>query len=326
MDSLAKDTRRFALFARLTWALLGYDVLVIAWGAYVRATFSGDGCGSHWPLCNGELAFPEQTKTLVEASHRVTAGVSLVFGIALALYALYIFPRDKPVRRAAVLSAVFISAEALIGAFIVLFRYVAHDKSLERALSMTLHLTNTFFLLGSLALTAYYASGGVPATFRGRGFRGGLALAALGSMIALGMTGALAALGDTLFPARTLVEGLTQDLNLKSDILLKLRTAHPFVAVVSSVIILAFASYAPGEAAAPRVRRLARALMILVFVQLGLGALNVALLAPIPIQLIHLVSADAVWVLLVMLVWEVLARETDRAKTSDVEGFAKLER
>ena len=40
-------------FARFAGAVLGYNLLVIVWGAYVRASGSGAGCGNHWPLCNG---------------------------------------------------------------------------------------------------------------------------------------------------------------------------------------------------------------------------------------------------------------------------------
>jgi heme A synthase len=299
-------------FARFAWGVLGYNVLVIAWGAYVRATFSGDGCGSHWPLCNGEVVpHAQQTKTLVELSHRVTSGISMILVYVMAILAFRAFAKGSPVRRAAAASAAFISSEALVGAGLVLFELVAHDKSMKRALSMSIHLTNTFFLLGSLALTAYFATGGVPARFRGRGWRGAVALLAMGSTLALGITGALAALGDTLFPARSLAEGLAQDLSLTSHVLLRLRAAHPFVAVTAAVFLLAFATYAPRDGSeGASVKRLARVLAVSVFLQLGLGALNVLLLAPVWIQMLHLVLADAVWVTLVMLVWAVLA---DRA-------------
>ena len=324
MDGAEPITPARSRFVRIAWAVLGYNVLVMAWGAYVRATFSGDGCVSPWPLCNGEIVFPTATKALVESSHRGTSGIAMIAVYVLAILAFRTFPKRAAVRRAAVASAVFVSGEALIGAFIVLFRYVAHDKSLERAFSMSAHLTNTFLLLGALALTAYHGAGGAPAAFRGRGWRAGLALAALGSMIAVGMTGALAALGDTLFPAHSVMEGLTQDLSLKSDVLLKLRTAHPFVAVTSAVLLLAFASYAPGDGASSRVRGLSRAVSVGVFLQLALGALNVALLAPVAVQMAHLILADAVWVLLVILVWSVHAADAP-SSARQVEPLAKLQ-
>ena len=46
---------RLNRFAKLAWAVVAVNLLVIVWGAYVRASFSGDGCGDHWPLCNGQV-------------------------------------------------------------------------------------------------------------------------------------------------------------------------------------------------------------------------------------------------------------------------------
>src|SRR5260370_34132353 len=64
-----------ARFARFVAA---YNITVIVWGAYVRATGSGAGCGSHWPLCNSDfLPTTPQTQTVIEFTHRVTSGVSL---------------------------------------------------------------------------------------------------------------------------------------------------------------------------------------------------------------------------------------------------------
>src|SRR5262249_16113254 len=73
--------------ARFAWAVLAYDVAVAAWGSYVRATGSGAGCGSHWPLCNGELVPHTEawrrTSMLIEYSHRATSGLALLLTFAL---------------------------------------------------------------------------------------------------------------------------------------------------------------------------------------------------------------------------------------------------
>lgn len=149
-------SRRFAKFA---WAALGYNLLVIVWGAYVRASGSGAGCGAHWPLCNG-LVVPRAAavETLVEFSHRLTSGVVLVIAVAMVIMAFRSFPRGSIVRKGAVAVLVLTIAEALIGAGLVLFELVAHDTSIKRALSMSMHLVNTFFLLGALTLTAHWAT------------------------------------------------------------------------------------------------------------------------------------------------------------------------
>jgi heme A synthase len=147
-------------FARYAWFVLGYNLLVIMWGAYVRASGSGAGCGNHWPLCRGAV-IPRSPalETLVEISHRFTSGLSLIFVIGLVFWSFQRFPRRHPVRAAAVVSLVFILTEALIGAGLVLFEYVAHNASTARAFWMSGHLINTFLLLGALALTAWWASG-----------------------------------------------------------------------------------------------------------------------------------------------------------------------
>lgn len=287
-------------FARLAWGTLGFNVLVIAWGAYVRATFSGDGCGSHWPLCNGEVVpHPQQVKTVIELSHRVSAGVGMALVYALAVWAFRSRPRGDASRRTAAWASVFVSMEAVIGAVIVLFKLVSHDESKARALSMCLHLSNTFVLLTWLTLTAHYASGGAPMRLEKQGVIAHVARACFAGVLLLGVTGAIAALGDTLFPPHSLAEGLAQDLSVSSHLLLRLRALHPFVAVIVAVLLLSFAAYVPPRG--PASRRFARALSALVVVQLALGVLNLVLRAPVWMQLLHLVTADAVWVCLVML-------------------------
>ena len=287
-------------FARFAWGTLAFNILVMAWGAYVRATFSGDGCGSHWPLCNGEVVpHPQQLKTYVELSHRVSAGVGMVLVYAMAVWAFRTLGKGSPVRRTAAWASVFVSMEAVIGAVIVLFKLVSHDESKARALSICLHLSNTFVLLTWLTLTAHYASGGAPMRLAKQGPLAHLARACFAGVGFLGISGAIAALGDTLFPARSLAEGLAQDLSVSSHLLLRLRALHPLGAVFVAVLLLAFAAYVPPRG--PASRRFARALSALVLTQLAFGVLNIVLQAPVWMQLLHLVTADAVWVCLVML-------------------------
>src|SRR5438445_10274884 len=104
-------------FAQFVWLVLGYDVLVVLWGAYVRVSFSGDGCGAHWPLCNGELVPNAQAQTkplLVELLHRVTSGGSIVLAIALFVWAIRITPKGSQVRRWSGWTIGFTASEALI--------------------------------------------------------------------------------------------------------------------------------------------------------------------------------------------------------------------
>jgi cytochrome c oxidase assembly protein subunit 15 len=148
-------------FAKYTWGVLALNLAVILWGAYVRASGSGAGCGSHWPLCNG-VVIPRapQIETIVEFTHRLSSGLSLVLVVGMLVWSFRAFPKGDKVRLGASLSMFFIITEALVGAGLVLFKWVAQDASLGRAISIGIHLVNTFLLLGSITLTAWWASGG----------------------------------------------------------------------------------------------------------------------------------------------------------------------
>ncbi len=289
-------------FARYAWFVLFYNLLVILWGAYVRATGSGAGCGSHWPLCNGQMVpRAPQLETLIEFAHRLTSGVSLILVVILVVWAFRAFPRRSPVRLAAVWSGVFIITEALLGAGLVLFGLVADNDSLARAISMSLHLVNTLLLLAALVLTAWWASGGHAARVEGsRGLVWALRFGWLLSIL-LGVSGAIAALGDTLYPATSLAQGIQQEFSITANLLVRLRVLHPVLAVGIGVYLIVVARAARGQSPQPAADRLAKLLTVLVIVQLIAGAINVLLLAPVWMQLVHLLLADLVWLALVLL-------------------------
>jgi heme A synthase len=306
---------------RFAWGVLAYNLLVIAWGAYVRASGSGAGCGRHWPLCNGELV-PRagSAKTLVEVSHRASAGLAMIGVVALMVWTLRAMPRGHRARRASIFSTAFIFGEALIGAALVLFELVAKDESMKRGLSMVLHLGNTFFLLGALTVTAWTltrdsataaARGPVLATLEPASsapsplLRGGVFLA-LGAVLVLGCSGAIAALGDTLFPATSLRAGIAMDLSPLAHVFLRLRVLHPVLALAAGGIVFVMASVTRVSRPSPRVRTFSRALTLLFALQFGVGLANVTLLAPIGMQIVHLLMADAMWIALVLMAWEAL--------------------
>lgn len=290
--------------ARYSWFTLGYNIAVILWGAFVRATGSGAGCGSHWPLCNGEV-IPESpgTKMLVELTHRVTSGMALLLVVGLVVLAWRHRPKGHPARRAAALSMVLMLTEAAVGAGLVLFELVADNKSMARAMFMGVHLMNTFFLLGFLTLTAHFASGGAAYRWRGRAALGaGIGMAAL---IAAGVSGAVAALGDTLFPATSLAEALRQDLSASSHLLIRLRLLHPVISATAGVIVGLLA--ARVLATRPELTRPAKRVTVLVFLQVVAGVTNVILLAPVWMQIVHLLLADLLWISAVLLGAQALA-------------------
>jgi len=289
-------------FARYSWGVLFYNLLVILWGAYVRATGSGAGCGSHWPLCNGEvIPRSPEIATLIEFTHRITSALSFVLVVILFVLALRIFPRASQVRRGAIFSLVFIVTEALIGAGLVLFEWVAQDASIGRALAMAVHLLNTFLLLAALSLTAWWASVGEAGSLSHMGWGSVWLGIGLVCLLALGVSGALTALGDTLFPVATLREGIMQDFSTTAHFLIRLRLSHPTLAVATGVYLVLLATFIRRRVPDRRVSDLSKALTVAFLVQLGIGSVNVLLLAPVWLQLVHLFFADLTWILLILL-------------------------
>jgi cytochrome c oxidase assembly protein subunit 15 len=200
-----------------------------------------------------------------------------------------------------VLGVVGILLEGAIGAALVLLRLTGTDDSLARPVVMGLHLVNTFLLLGVVALTGAWAGGTASLRLREQGAVGVLVPVALLGLVVLGVSGAIAALGDTLFPARSLAEGFQQDVAAGAHVLLRLRLLHPLLAVAVGTLLLATAAVSSLLRPSRAVRRAAIALASLVVLQLTVGLVNLALLAPVWMQLVHLLLADAVWLAAVLL-------------------------
>lgn len=277
--------------------VLVFNLGVIVWGAYVRASGSGAGCGGHWPSCNGQI-FPvsPQWQTLVEFAHRVSSGVSIVLVAGLLAWAWRVHSASHPVRLGAILSVVFIITEAIVGAGLVLFQLVAGNDSAARAMSVALHLGNTLMLLAALAATAWWGSGGAPIRLRGQG--AALRLLVIGSvgLIILSATGAVTALGDTLFPPSSLAAGVLQDVSPTAHFLLRLRVIHPILAIAVGSFIFIAASQIRSRLVTRGLRRFTGGLQALVGIQFLAGVANVALLAPVWLQLAHLLVSDLLWV------------------------------
>jgi heme A synthase len=292
-------------FARYAWGVLAFNLPVILLGAYVRASGSGAGCGNHWPLCNGEVVpHSPAVTTIIEFTHRATSGpIDVALVAFLVVWAFRAFPRRHPVRLGASLSMVFLLTEALIGASLVLLGHVEKNASITRAYSLSTHLINTLTLLACLTLTAWWASGkpaihpsGRPAWF---------AAVSLAVVVVLGMTGAIAALGDTLFPAQSLASGLARDWDPTSNIFLRLRGLHPLIAAVAGSWLLFYAISSASRR--PDARTQAGIMAACLIAQILAGATNLLLLAPIWMQMVHLLLADLLWISLVLLCASMLA-------------------
>lgn len=307
-------------FAALAWGALGYNILVILWGAVVRATGSGAGCGSHWPLCQGEVVpRSPRVETLIELSHRLTSGLALLVVVWLVIGALRAFPTGHFVRKGAWASLFFIFTEALLGAGLVLFAYVAFDQSVARAFWMAGHLVNTFLLLAVLTLTAWGATYRQSWRWRGQGTVGWLLAVAWLALIGLGVSGAITALGDTL----AIRGGISPAQSTLVAQLVALRIYHPVLAVLVGVILAAIAWVVITRRPDPATQQWGRALIGIFMVQLLLGAINVALKAPVWLQIIHLLTADLLWVTLILLTASALAQPEAAAATTEPARLAE---
>ncbi len=294
LSPLVTDSR-FTRFARL---VLGYNVLVVLFGAVVRATESGAGCGSNWPTCGGSvIPAGGEAETIIEFTHRATAGVALVLVAILVVWAIRTRPQGDAARLMAIASGVLIVNEALIGAALVVFEWVADDESIARVASIVLHLANTFLLLGALTLTAWF-SWGKPVPRRPFP-RPTLRLIRIGAiaLLVVGAAGAITALGDTLFPPQRVAADLFDDLT--GTFIVRLRWVHPILALATAGYLLWFARTSEGATA--------RWLHGIVYLQVIAGLVNVALLAPLWVQVLHLLLADAVWIGFVIVSTETLA-------------------
>jgi len=286
--------------ARLAWLIVAYNIAVILWGAYVSASGSGAGCGSHWPLCNGKiLSSTSQSQTAIEFIHRVTSAFSLVLGSFLVAWCWRRTSKGDWPRSSAVFGILLLFNEALLGALLVLLDHVGGlDRSAAHALFVCLHFGNTLLLLAALSLTARWLSN------RGRRFmvvakpheRIAIGLG-LVSVMAIGMTGSLASLGDALFPADSLRHALMQDFSSSSHVLLRLRLLHPVAAAIGSLYVLWLLWKFWGK---PGRSSWGLVLAVTLTAQIALGALNVILLAPIWLQMTHLLVAEVFWILIVL--------------------------
>jgi heme A synthase len=317
-----QSARSFRLFGIFT---LLYTVAVIIFGAWVRITGSGAGCGKHWPSCHGS-AVPRapSVETMIEFTHRLTSGLAFVLVVILAIAAFRVFHRGHPSRYWSIASVIFMITEALIGAGLVIFGLVETNDSAARAAAMSIHLVNTFLLTGAMSITIFY--GRIDSYRRALSQKGPRRTAVIIAAIAIlimGMTGAVTALGDTLYPVdpdtgKRLMERIALEQHPTAHFLVRMRILHPSVAIIGALLVAGvtagFAFREPGF----YIKRWGYATAALMILQLLVGALNVVLHAPGWMQLIHLGMATLIWISFVLFSSHLLEGRryaTDRAST-----------
>ena len=300
---------------RFAWGVLAYFIAVILWGALVRATGSGAGCGDHWPLCNGTvIQHSPHVGTMIEFTHRVTSGISFFAVVALLWWTLAGTARGHLARGTAVAAVVFTVIEAALGALLVELGLTAQSQSPLRAPYLALHLTNTLLLLATLTLTAHLLS-------RRAGYLRGnvhiaapfVGIASLVLVLVVGVTGSLAALGDTLFPARSLGAAFEHDFSTTSQWLVRWRWTHPAVAFLASVFLIWLLVRAAQRRSHWDNRALSALVLILLALQYLLGILAVAFLAPVWLQIVHLFGANVLWSAIVVLAARLTVKPVEAA-------------
>jgi heme A synthase len=324
-----KQEMKLSGFAKYAWFVLAYNVVVILWGVFLRASKSGDGCGQHWLTCHGEVVpSAPQLKTVIEFSHRIMSAVDGIFLIVLVVWAFFIWRSNKFASRhllkAAIGSFVFVIIEGLIGAGLVLTGNTAETLTPARPFWTSAHLINTLILLAFLTLTAWFASGGEKISFRRKSKIAALLGLGVFGIFLIGVTGSIAALSSMLFPSATIAEGVAKDFSETSHILLRLRVSHPILSILVGVFLAFLASWIKTKAPEnTSVRRWANALTILILMQFASGAITLLTLAPIVMQLVHLLLADAVWIAFVLMSAAVLAQINETENLSFTDETAK---
>jgi cytochrome c oxidase assembly protein subunit 15 len=297
-----EPSRASIALRRFAWFVLLYNVADILWGGVVTATGSGAGCGDQWPLCQG-AAIPQapQFHTMVEFTHRLMSGGALILVAALLIWTWRATRKGHLARWAAGIALLLILNEAFLGALLV--TVAAHSASQATSVFLfSCHLTNTLLLMAALALTAEFLSEG-----RSRSTtalrRGGLLFPTLGILTTLlvGISGALVALGDILYPSSHVLEAIRRDFSLSAPLLLRLRWIHPASAILAGAFISWLLGQSFRRTAPSKQRALGIAVLAALIVQFLLGIFDVLLQAPTWLRIAHLLGADAFWIYLVLL-------------------------
>ena len=308
---------KLSKFAKYAWFVLGYNLLVIIWGVFLRASLSGDGCGEHWLTCGGEvIPSAPQLKTQIEFFPRITSSLAGIFVIGLLGPSIVKrvkekSPESRLLVKMSILSLIFIIIEGIVGGLLVLTGNTAANWTPTRPFWMAAHLINTFTLIAVLSLTAWFAGGGKSFSF----FKAErkvlllLIIAILGIFI-VGMSGSIAALSSMLYPSSTLAEGIAKDFSASSHYILRLRVFHPLLSVLLGLFLIGLAAWlkkkANNDSSTVRWANILSGLVLLQFIS---GIVTLLTLSPIIMSLIHLFLADAVWIAFVLMTASLLSNQ-----------------
>ena len=265
------------------------SILSILAGAFVRATGSGDGCGSTWPTCKGKI-IPQlsDTSEIIEFSHRSISGILLIV-------TLIIFTKSRNMSKGSITRTTvnfltfFVVFEAAIGAVIVLYEWVGLNSSLPRIVAVPIHLVNTFGLLACYAILYKVLLNNFK-NIKQLWDRRFVFVAFL--FLLSGATGSITALADVLFPSASFYEGLMEDFDRTSELLTRLRILHPIVATGLSAALIIESRNIQKDYKID-----VKFLQLLVIVAVTLGVLNVLSNIVLLLSIFHLAIADLLWII-----------------------------
>lgn len=310
--------------ARYSWLVLVYNLLAVAWGVFVRAGKFGDGCGSHWPLCDGNSTpLNGDISRTIESSHRISTGLVGPLVLVMLVWAFRTFPPKHFVRKAASAALGFTILEGLVGALLVKAHWVVNDASAGRALVMSFHATSTFMLLGSIAAVWLGSTMERPPSLKGQGTVGWILGGAALGMVMLGISGAISALGHQLYPVDDVLKAAMSPLTFW---MVRLQPFHPLIATAIGLYLLLTAGLVTHLRPDPRVRQAVKWMLIAFGAQFGLGILNIFLKAPIAMQMIHLVAADVNWLTLVAVAMSAFAGGIEKVEKRPAPVEAQKDR
>jgi heme a synthase len=306
----------------LAWSALVGNALVILQGAFVRASGSGAGCGGHWPTCNGEVVpLNANVHTLIEFTHRLLALTVLALGVWLLVRGIRMRKERSGFSVFSYAAFYFLIMEALLGAVTVLFGLTGDNQSLARGVLVAVHLVNSLLLIGTLTGMVVFSRKNPPAWPLGITRQGALAtVLGLGmvGMLVLIFTGGIAAMGNTMFPSTSLQQGFAADFNPASHTLIRLRILHPLIGITVGTYLFVGLGLSWWLKPTATARRTAQALLVVYVAQLAVGTANLAFLAPMALQLLHLSMAVVAFSLLTTLSLDMLGGT--RAVRADTAG------
>ncbi len=316
--SFLKNRSYFSKYALL---YLIYNIYTILGGSYVRATNSGAGCGKHWPLCGGKV-IPNFyfIHTLIEFSHRISSALVTVGGILLVAWSFYIYEKGNKIRHCSLGVLFFIFLEALLGALLVLLGLVAKNNSNLRLIFMPLHLVTTFLLLATLVIT-YVWSKNYPSEFHLKNKPIKKSITSLLLLLFISCTGSITALSDTLFRPNYISENFINDIIFSQNILKILRSFHPILAIIISYILIkllfSIKTYKNqlNEKNYITTNNYFKIFIGLTVIQIVIGFTNIFLLIPVWTQIIHLLTADLIWIYAIFFINSVFFPTTTKIKT-----------